>query len=72
MATKTFNISMDEALVNKIDKAAKAQYSSRSDFLRMAAIKSLDSQYATNGEALKAAHKILKIYKKDFQNLAKR
>ena len=72
MATKTFNISMDEALVNKIDKAAKAQYSSRSDFLRMAAIKSLDTQYATNDEALKAAHKILKSYKKDFQNLANR
>ncbi len=43
MATKTFNVSMDEELLRKIDKAAKAQYSSRSDYLRTLVLDKLEN-----------------------------
>jgi len=41
MGVKTFNISFPEQLADEIDAAAKAQFGSRSDFLRAAAIKFL-------------------------------
>lgn len=41
MATKTFNISFPEPLADAIDKKAKEQFGSRSDFLRFAAQKYL-------------------------------
>ena len=41
MATKTFNISFPEPLADAIDKKAKEQFGSRSDFLRYAALKYL-------------------------------
>ncbi len=41
MATKTFNISFPQQLADEIDKKAKEQFGSRSDFLRMAAVKYL-------------------------------
>lgn len=34
MSSKTINISLPEELVEKIDKAAKSEYASRSDFIR--------------------------------------
>jgi Arc/MetJ-type ribon-helix-helix transcriptional regulator len=39
--TKTFNISFPQELADQIDKKAKEQYGSRSDFLRFAAVKLL-------------------------------
>lgn len=41
MAVKTFNISFPEELADAIDKKTKAQFGSRSDFFRAAAIKYL-------------------------------
>ena len=41
MSVKTFNISFPRQLADEIDAAAKAQFGSRSDFLRAAAIKYL-------------------------------
>jgi metal-responsive CopG/Arc/MetJ family transcriptional regulator len=41
MPTKTFNISFPKQLADEIDKKAKEQFGSRSDFLRMAAAKYL-------------------------------
>jgi metal-responsive CopG/Arc/MetJ family transcriptional regulator len=41
MAVKTFNVSFPAELADQIDKAAKAQFGSRSDFLRAAALKYL-------------------------------
>ncbi|MDZ7786257.1 MAG: ribbon-helix-helix domain-containing protein [Candidatus Saccharibacteria bacterium] len=72
MAKKTFNVSMDEELVKKIDAAAKKQYTSRSDFLRMAALKALNENSAADNQALEAAQNILRKHKKDFKNLAER
>lgn len=41
MSVKTFNVSFPKELANQIDKKAKAQFGSRSDFLRAAALKYL-------------------------------
>lgn len=41
MTTKTFNISFPKELADEIDKKAKEQFGSRSDFLRTAAVKYL-------------------------------
>ena len=41
MTTKTFNISFPKLLADEIDKKAREQFGSRSDFLRMAAVKYL-------------------------------
>lgn len=41
MSIKTFNVSFPKELANQIDAKAKAQFGSRSDFLRAAALKYL-------------------------------
>jgi metal-responsive CopG/Arc/MetJ family transcriptional regulator len=41
MSVKTFNVSFPRQLADEIDKATQAQFGSRSDFLRAAAIKYL-------------------------------
>lgn len=38
MATQTINISLPKELVKKIDNAAKAEYASRSDYIRQALV----------------------------------
>ncbi|MDB5178538.1 MAG: putative transcriptional regulator, CopG family [Patescibacteria group bacterium] len=38
MSTQTINISLPEELVKKIDVAAKAEYASRSDYIRQALV----------------------------------
>lgn len=72
MATKTINISLDEALLKKIDKAAKAEYSSRSDYIRASVVKNLQITSPGNEQVIKAAKQILADYKQDFKNLAQR
>lgn len=42
---------MDEELVNKIDEAAKAEYASRSDFLRKLAVEHLDAERKESARA---------------------
>lgn len=56
MATKTFNISMDEELAKKIDEAAKEQYASRSDFLRMLAVEYLEKKEKQSKEIQRKFH----------------
>lgn len=46
MATKTINISLDEKLLKEIDKAARAEYASRSDYIRSSVVHHLKSQKA--------------------------
>lgn len=41
MAVKTFNVAFPEELADLIDKKAKQQFGSRSDFLRHAAVRYL-------------------------------
>lgn len=41
MNTKTFNVSMPESLVKKIDKQSRSSGSNRSDFIRQAVRKQL-------------------------------
>lgn len=74
MATKTLNISLDEKLIKEIDKAAKAQYSSRSDFLRSAAISQLQALDKGNDllKFSKEFDEFMETYKQDLKNLAKR
>lgn len=41
MATQTINISLPKELVKKIDKAAKTEFASRSDYIRQALVSKL-------------------------------
>lgn len=41
MSTQTINISLPEDLVKKIDKAASAEFASRSDYIRQALVSKL-------------------------------
>lgn len=46
MPTQTINISLPEELVVKIDQAAKAEYASRSDYIRQALVGKLRTDKA--------------------------
>lgn len=46
MSTQTINISLPEELVVKIDQAAKAEYASRSDYIRQALVGKLKTDQA--------------------------
>lgn len=46
MSTQTFNISLPEDLVKEIDKAASADYASRSDYIRQALVSKLKADKA--------------------------
>lgn len=46
MSTQTFNISLPEDLVKEIDKAASADYASRSDYIRQALVSKLKTDRA--------------------------
>lgn len=74
MAAKTFNISLPEELVKKVDKQAKKEYSSRSDYIRKSLTNQLKNEAvsADDKEVITAAKHILKRYHKDFENLAER
>lgn len=49
MTVKTFNISFPKELADQIDRKAKQQFGSRSDFLRQAAIKYLQDEKIYEG-----------------------
>ena len=70
MANKTFNVSMDEELVKKIDAAAKKQYTSRSEFLRSIAVEKLEQSKAENLD--NEYRKFVEQYGQTLKNLAKR
>lgn len=44
MSTKTFNLSLPQALVEALDKRAKDDYSSRSDYIRKAIINQMRTE----------------------------
>ncbi|CAN5371492.1 hypothetical protein BH10PAT4_BH10PAT4_5000 [soil metagenome] len=46
MTTKTFNLSLPEALVQALDKRAKSEYSSRSDYVRKAIVNQMRTEEA--------------------------
>lgn len=46
MSAKTFNISLPQALVEAMDKRAKSEYSSRSDYVRKAIVNQLRTEEA--------------------------
>lgn len=46
MSTKTFNLSLPEELVDKLDSQAKKDFSSRSDYIRKAVVNQLRSEQA--------------------------
>lgn len=46
MSTQTLNISLPEDLVKEIDKAASAEYASRSDYIRQALVSKLKADKA--------------------------
>ena len=44
MSTKTFNLSLPRALVEALDKRAKEDYSSRSDYIRKAIVNQMRTE----------------------------
>lgn len=46
MSTKTFNLSLPQALVEALDKRAKSEYSSRSDYVRKAIVNQMRTEAA--------------------------
>lgn len=44
MSSKIINITLPEELVNKIDKAAKSEFASRSDYIRETLVRRLKHQ----------------------------
>lgn len=46
MSTKTFNLSLPIALVEALDKRAKGDYSSRSDYIRKAVVNQIRTEEA--------------------------
>ena len=44
MASKTFNLSLPQDLVKKLDRQAKKDFSSRSDFVRKAVVNQLRAE----------------------------
>jgi len=46
MSTQAFNISLPEDLVKEIDKAASAEFASRSDYIRQALVSKLKASKA--------------------------
>jgi len=44
MSSKVFNVSLPEELVAKLDKQAKAEFSSRSDYVRKAIVNQLQAE----------------------------
>jgi metal-responsive CopG/Arc/MetJ family transcriptional regulator len=46
MTTKTFNLSLPQALVEALDKHAKKEYSSRSDYVRKAIVNQMRTEEA--------------------------
>lgn len=73
MSTRTINISLDEKLVKEIDKAAKAEYCSRSDYIRSALVVRLSSKDIERIAKLQKEYDaFVKLYGKDLKNLADR
>jgi metal-responsive CopG/Arc/MetJ family transcriptional regulator len=46
MTVKTFNLSLPQALVEALDKRAKSEYSSRSDYVRKAIVNQMRTEEA--------------------------
>lgn len=46
MSTRTINISLPKELIRKVDNAAKAEYASRSDYIRQALVGKLKADQA--------------------------
>jgi len=68
MASKTINISLDEKLLKEIDKAAKAEFASRSDYIRQ----SLVNQLGRKDNFARELTQFMDTYDQDLKNLAKR
>ncbi|EDK72300.1 putative transcriptional regulator, CopG family [candidate division TM7 genomosp. GTL1] len=50
MSTQTINISLPKELIKEIDSAAKAEYASRSDYIRQALVGKLKSDKAQSDD----------------------
>lgn len=68
MSTRTINISLDEELVKKIDKAAKGEYASRSDYIRQSVVNQLGRKEKISNDL----EKFMNTYDQDLKNLARR
>ncbi len=72
MASKTINISLDEKLIKEIDKAAKTDYSSRSDYIRSSLVKNLRSETKKETQIDLEYKKFVSQYGQTLKNLSKR
>ncbi len=73
MAVKTINISLDEKLLKEVDKAAKAEYASRSDYIRTSVMAKINSNKQTvSPKVSKEYVSFLSEYGQTLKNLADR
>ena len=72
MASKTFNISLPEELVKKIDEQAKKEFTSRSDFLRNAALTQLNAKQAKSTKLADEYEAFVEQYGQTLKNLKDR
>lgn len=56
MTTKTFNLSLPQLLVEALDKRAKSEFSSRSDYVRKAIVNQMRTEQALD-DVLNRANK---------------
>lgn len=67
MSTQTINISLPKELVQKVDSAAKAEFASRSDYIRQALVGKLRADKAQTDE-----WNLLEVLSKEIAQSAKR
>jgi metal-responsive CopG/Arc/MetJ family transcriptional regulator len=74
MNSKTINISLPTELVKLIDKQAKKDYTSRSDYIRSTLLQRvrIEEKAGLHPELIKISKKVISDYKEDLKNLSER
>ncbi len=72
MAVKTINISLDEKLLKEVDKAAKSEYSSRSDYIRISLLEKLKQTQIKPDKLDSEYLKFVNQYGQTLKNLSNR
>lgn len=74
MNSKTINISLPSDLVKLIDKQAKKDFTSRSDFIRSTLLQRVrtEEKAGLHPELIEISKKVINDYRDDLKNLADR
>ena len=74
MNSKTINISLPTDLVNLIDKQAKKDFTSRSDYIRSTLLQRvrIEEKAGLHPDLIQISKKVINDYKDDLKNLSDR